>query len=93
MANHKSAIKRHRQSLVRNERNRAVRSTVRTETKKMREAIGAGDAEKIQAQLKETTTTIQKAASKGVLTKQTASRRISRLAKQAHAKVSPPAKG
>ena len=39
MANHKSAIKRHRQSLVRNDRNNIIRSTVRTAIKKVRAEI------------------------------------------------------
>lgn len=91
MPNHKSAKKRMRQSEKRRLRNRSVRSTVRTETKKMRQVIEGTDKAAIEQQLKTTSKVIDKAASKGVLKKETASRRISRLAKQAHAKLAPPA--
>ena len=90
MANHKSAEKRMRQNIKRRERNRTVRSEVKTETKKMRQAIV--QKENIESQMRETCKTINKAATKGVLKKKTASRRISRLARQAQAAISAPAK-
>ncbi|MFM1849125.1 MAG: Ribosomal protein, partial [Pseudomonadota bacterium] len=43
MANHKSAIKRHRQSLKRRDRNRDARAAVRTAIKKVRALVAAGD--------------------------------------------------
>ncbi|HSN54361.1 MAG TPA: 30S ribosomal protein S20, partial [Candidatus Sulfomarinibacteraceae bacterium] len=50
----KQARKRHRQSLERRDRNRAVRSRVRRQMRKMREAVAAGDAEAIRQLLPET---------------------------------------
>lgn len=91
MANHKSAEKRQRQNIKRRERNRAIRSSVRTETKKLVQAIEKGDAN-LDEQVKQTTSTINKAASKGVVKKQTASRKISRLMKKAHQTSTAPAK-
>ncbi len=92
MARHKSAIKRNRQSIKRTFRNRIIQSKVRTETKKLTEAIAHGDAAALPAQLKATTKTLNKAATKGVLKKKTASRRISRLAKKARKTLTTPAK-
>jgi small subunit ribosomal protein S20 len=89
VANHKSAEKRHRQSEKRRERNRVVRSQVKTESKKLRTAIETGEKETVEQQLRKTTAKISKAASKGVLKKQTASRRISRLSKAAHKALTP----
>lgn len=82
MANHPSAEKRHRQSVKRAARNQAVRSQVRTEVKKLRTLVGAADAEKARAALPEVASTLDKAAGKGVLHKNAAARRISRLARQ-----------
>ncbi len=84
MANHPSAKKRHRQSLKRNERNNYTRTTVRTVTKKALKEIEAGNKESSPAAVKSAVQTIDKAASKGVITKKTASRKISRLAKKAN---------
>ena len=81
MANHKSAIKRIRQNLKRNERNRYVRSTMRTYIRKVRTAVDAGDATQAGEALALAIKTIDKAASKGVIHKNQASRRISRLQK------------
>jgi small subunit ribosomal protein S20 len=81
VANHKSAIKRIRQNLKRNERNRYVRSTMRTYIRRVREAVAAGDAGKAGEALCLAIKTIDKAASKGVIHKNQASRRISRLQK------------
>jgi small subunit ribosomal protein S20 len=82
MANHPSAEKRHRQSVKRAARNQAVRSQVRTEVKKLRTLVGATDTEQARATLPKVASTLDKAASKGVLHKNAAARRISRLAKQ-----------
>ena len=81
MANHPSAEKRHRQSVKRAARNQAVRSHVRTEVKKLRTLVGAADAESSRATLPKVASTLDKAAAKGVLHKNAAARRISRLAK------------
>lgn len=82
MANHPSAEKRHRQSVKRAARNQAVRSHVRTEVKKLRTLVGSGDATNARASLPKVASTLDKAASKGVLHKNAAARRISRLARQ-----------
>jgi small subunit ribosomal protein S20 len=84
MAHTKSALKRIRQDKRRNLRNQSVKSTVRTATRAFRETLEEGDAAKSQASLRAASQTLCKAATKGVLRKQTASRRISRLAKAAH---------
>ena len=93
MPSHKSAIKRNRQNIKRSARNRTERSTVRTESKKLNEALAAADSGPVAAQLKLTTKTLDKAASKGILKKKTASRRISRLAKRAHKALTTATKG
>ncbi|MCZ7585737.1 MAG: 30S ribosomal protein S20 [Deltaproteobacteria bacterium] len=85
MANHKSAIKRHRQNLERRARNRFVRSTVRTDVKSVLGTVEAGNAADAKKALSEAVSTISKAASKGVLKKQTASRKIARLSKKVNA--------
>lgn len=79
MANHKSAIKRIRQNAVRNLRNRYWRSTLRTAVKKVRVAITNGDVDTAQVQLHSAIRVISRVASKGVIHKNNASRRISRL--------------
>lgn len=83
MANrHASAIKRNRQNEKRRERNRTVRSKVRTEVRKVREAVVSKDAAAAGSELKLAIKALSKAASKGVLHKNAASRRIARLSKQ-----------
>jgi len=85
VANIKSQIKRNRQNERRHERNKAVRSELKTEAKKVRTASTAGDADALEAQLRATTRALDKAASAGVLHKRTAARRKSRLARAANA--------
>jgi len=81
VANHKSAEKRHRQSKIRNARNTHVRSTMRSYVKKLRLAIADGDVETAKSLLEKTIPYIDKAATKGVIHKATASRKIGRLSK------------
>ncbi|HKJ30011.1 MAG: 30S ribosomal protein S20 [Desulfuromonadales bacterium] len=81
MANHKSAEKRHRQSKIRNARNTHIRSTMRSYVKKLRLAIADGDVETAKSLLEKTVPYIDKAATKGVIHKATASRKIGRLTK------------
>jgi small subunit ribosomal protein S20 len=85
MANIKSQIKRNKQNERRHERNKAVRTSLKTATKKVRTAVGEGDAESAIAQAREAARALDKAASGGVLHKRTAARRKSRLAKAANA--------
>lgn len=84
MANHKSAEKRSRQNAVRNTRNTHIRSTMRTFVKQVREAVAAGDAAAARVALEKAVPFIDKAASKGVIHKATASRKISRLSRLVH---------
>ena len=81
MANIKSAKKRVLVSKTRNERNKSIKSAVKTEIKKVEAAIAANDKEAAAAALLSATSKIDKAATKGVYHKNTASRKISRLAK------------
>ena len=76
---HPSAQKRHRQSVKRQTRNTAIRSRVRTYVRRLREAIAAGNTSEAAERLLSATRAINKAATKGVLHRNTASRKISRL--------------
>ncbi len=78
MAN-KSAEKRERQEAKRRLINRAAKSKVRTQIKKFDQAIIKGDKEVAAAELKESCKLLDAAASKGVMHKNTASRKKSRL--------------
>ena len=81
MANHKSAVKRHRQSEDRRLRNRMVKTRVKNVTKQVRQAV-AEKADDAPARLREAQAVIAGAAKKGVLHKRAAARRISRLARR-----------
>lgn len=86
MANHKSALKRNRQSLMRRDRNRANRSKVKTAIKAVDTAIGeGGSVEKAQEALVAAIPTIHRAANKGAFHKRNASRKVSRLTKRVNA--------
>ena len=80
MANIKSAKKRIITSQKRAAKNKAVKSGVKTAVKKVRLAIEANDAAAAAAAFENAKSIIDKAASKGVLHKNTASRKVSRLA-------------
>ena len=79
MANIKSAKKRILVTQTKTDRNKAIRSKVKTSIKKVEAAVAANDKEAAQAALLEATSTIDKAATKGVYHKNNASRKISRL--------------
>ena len=79
MPNHKSAEKRVRQSERRRAVNRSRRSDLRTQIKKLRLALTAGDKNQSQEILTPTISAIDKAVNKGVLHKNTAARYKSRL--------------
>ena len=81
MANIKSAKKRILVNRTKADRNKAIKSGVKTAVKKVRVAIEANDKAAAQAALVAATATIDKAASKGVYHKNTASRKVARLAK------------
>ena len=80
MANHKSAKKRIRRNQARAEINKSRISRIRTFIKKVESAIGTGDVPAAKLALKEAQPEIMRGVSKGVLHKNTASRKISRLA-------------
>lgn len=82
---HKSTIKRARQALKRHERNKAVLSSVRGMVKKVLTAVEEKKAAEAKALLREASSTLGKAVSKGVMKRNTASRRISRLALKVNA--------
>ncbi len=81
MANHKSALKRARQTVKRTERNRFYRTRIKNMTRAVREAVEAGDATKAAEALKTVNKNFHAYVSKGVLKKNTAARKVSRLAK------------
>ncbi|HOO89846.1 MAG TPA: 30S ribosomal protein S20 [Syntrophales bacterium] len=82
MANHKSAEKRARQSETRRLRNTSARTRVKTSVKAVLKSVEEHDVEKSRAVLVDTTKVIAKAAAKGIFHKNTAARKISRLAKK-----------
>lgn len=81
MANIKSAKKRILVNRTKAERNKAIKSGVKTSIKKVYAAIEAKDAEAAKEALLNATSTIDKAKTKGIYHKNTASRKVSRLAK------------
>lgn len=81
MANIKSAKKRILVINKKTERNKAIKSKVKTYIKKVYAAIDGGDKATAAAALAEATSELSKAASKGIYHKNTASRKISRLNK------------
>ena len=81
MANIKSAKKRVLTSRVRQERNKAVKSSVKTAIKKVEAAVREADKDAAAKELLNATSIIDKAAKKGVLHKNNASRKAARLAK------------
>ncbi len=80
MANIKSAKKRILTSAKRAAANKAVKSSVKTAIKKVNKAVEAGDKQAAAAAMVAAESTIDKACSKGVLHKNNASRKVSRLA-------------
>ncbi len=85
MANIKSAKKRILVAETKAARNKAIRSKVKTYVKKVETAITAGDKAAAQAALVAATSEIDKATTKGVYHKNTASRKVSRLSKAVNA--------
>ena len=80
MANIKSAKKRVLVNKKKADRNQMIKSAVKTEIKKVRSAVEAGNKEEAAKALLAATSVIDKAESKGVFKKNTASRKVSRLA-------------
>ena len=85
LANIKSAKKRVLVNKTKAERNKSIKSAVKTSIKKVEAAIAAKDKEAASAALLNAISTIDKAASKGVYHKNTAARKVSRLSKAVNA--------
>lgn len=81
MANIKSAKKRVLVTATKTERNKAIKSRVKTSIKKVEAAVAEGNKEEALEALKNATVDIDKATTKGVYHKNNASRKVSRLAK------------
>ena len=79
MANHKSTIKRIRQTKVRTERNKFYKTRIKNMTKDLLALVQNGDKAKSLEYLRIINKEFNKYASKGILKKLTASRKISRL--------------
>jgi small subunit ribosomal protein S20 len=82
LAHPKSAIKRHRQSLRRGERNQARRTAARSAVRKARELITDGPRDEAAAAVNSAASILDRAANKGTLHPNNASRRKSRLMRQ-----------
>ena len=83
MANIKSQIKRNRQNEAAHERNKAVKSGLKTSVRKFREAADAGNADEAKTLAADAGKALDKAASKGIIHKNQAANRKSALAKKA----------
>ena len=81
MANHASALKRARQNEVRRIRNKSYKTRVKKVVKEVRTAIAANSVDQAQQSFKAAVSVLQKTASKGVIHKNQASRKIARLAR------------
>jgi small subunit ribosomal protein S20 len=81
VANHPSALKRHRQSVKRHARNQMVKTRVRNLIRSLRDAIRNGDRTAARTEFARTARALDKAVVKGVVHRNNASRRIARLAK------------
>jgi small subunit ribosomal protein S20 len=82
MANIKSQIKRNRQNEERRRRNKSARSYLRTKIKRFEEALGAGDREGARAALRTVARELDRAAGKGVIHRNKAANKKSRLARR-----------
>ncbi|SKA94813.1 small subunit ribosomal protein S20 [Caloramator quimbayensis] len=80
MANIKSAIKRIQITKIRTERNKMVKSSIKTAIKKFEAAVEKGNYDEAKALLSQASHLIDKAAAKGVIHKNNAARKKSRLA-------------
>ena len=83
MANIKSQIKRNRQNEAAHERNKAVKSSLKTAVRKFREAAEGGNADEAKALAADAGKALDKAASKGVIHKNQAANRKSAIQKKA----------
>jgi len=85
LANHKSALKRIRQSARRQKRNQHLRSGMRNEIKRFRQALESGDASAAGERFAAAERAIRRASSKGLIPRRRADRSVSRLAQSLNA--------
>jgi small subunit ribosomal protein S20 len=92
VASHASALKAHRQNVVRRERNRQLRSRLRAALKAIRTAVDKNEFDAVKDQLKEAVSLVDRMAGKGIIHKNAAARYKSRLAKRVAVKKATPKK-
>lgn len=85
MANHKSAVKRNRQSEKRRVQNKSVRTAMRSVVKNCRTALDSKDSEAARESFHAAEKSLRRAASKGIIPKTRADRAVSRLARRLNA--------
>jgi small subunit ribosomal protein S20 len=83
VANIKSQIKRNKQNLVRHERNKSVKTSLKTAVRKFRELADAGDKDAAVAAARDASRKLDRAVSKGVIHKNQAANRKSAISKRA----------
>jgi small subunit ribosomal protein S20 len=81
VANHASALKRHRQTVKRSTRNQGLRTRLRHLVRAVRQAIAGNDAAAAEATLHRATRALDKAVTKGLIHRNSAARRVSRLSR------------
>ncbi len=92
MANHASALKAHRQSLRRKDRNASSRSSLRTALKKFSQLLKAGENEEAKKSIAHLYSDVDRAVQKNALSKNAAARHKSRLTKHLNSILAQPAK-
>jgi len=85
LANHKSALKRHRQSLKARNRNRMIKTRIKHSVKTVRLAIENNDAAAAGTALQQASSILDRAAAKKIVHWRAAARKISRLSKAVQA--------
>jgi len=85
----RSLLKRVRQAKKRQLRNKAMKSKIKTFTRKLEDSIQAKNQEGTHKYLREAARALSKASSKGIIHKNTSSRKISRLTKKANSLLKP----
>jgi small subunit ribosomal protein S20 len=87
MANHEQAVKRARQNITKRAHNRHFSSILKGSVKKIRAALSESDGSVLGDLLKAVSSTMDKSVTKGIITKNKASRLIGRLSQQVHSKL------
>jgi small subunit ribosomal protein S20 len=85
MANHKSAAKRAKQTIVKTERNRFFKARIKNVTKSVLSAVEANDKEAASTAMKDANKVIHHCVSKNIIKKGTAARKVSRLQQKVNA--------